>query len=202
VVVDSGLGVDLTIDEIPAFREVLTAAVATDDLLRRGGSIDVQERSIAGPPGTPDLPAIILRPAGPYAATRAEDAPGGAIRVPSGSTASSPGEVVTQAVHPCGPASTASSAPGTTRTSPGRSVAGSGRHLEAPGAQRLAPRGRACTEAAAAAALEAVAAWRARLGEDRFPDAQAAMAALASRAAPPVLVEHPPPRLARMVTRG
>jgi DNA-binding MarR family transcriptional regulator len=45
---------------------------------------------------------------------------------------------------------------------------------------RLTPRGRACTEAAEAAAADAVAGWRARLDADTFAALSAALAALAS----------------------
>ena len=63
--VEAGLTwTNVTPDQIPHMRELFLADQPTDDFLRRGGTIEVEERSIPGPEGAPELPALILRPAG------------------------------------------------------------------------------------------------------------------------------------------
>jgi acetyl esterase/lipase len=52
----------LTRETIPAIREQLASMWAED--LTRGGTVDVQERMIQVTPGGPELPSLILRPAG------------------------------------------------------------------------------------------------------------------------------------------
>ena len=61
-VVEYGVGFNLTLDGIPAFRATIPSPSL--EMLRHGGKIDVEERSIPGPEGTPDMPVLILRPAG------------------------------------------------------------------------------------------------------------------------------------------
>jgi acetyl esterase/lipase len=63
-VVEAGIGFNMTLDKIPEMRELSTAYMATDEVLRRRGTVELQERYIPGPPGLPELPALILRPAG------------------------------------------------------------------------------------------------------------------------------------------
>jgi acetyl esterase/lipase len=63
-VVEAGIGFDLTLDKIPWMRETYIATLPTDELLRRRGTVELEERSVRGPGGGPDLPALILRPAG------------------------------------------------------------------------------------------------------------------------------------------
>jgi acetyl esterase/lipase len=59
-----GLTFGLTLDRIPELREVSRPGLVTDDVLRRGRTVDLDERLIPGPPAAPELPALILRPAG------------------------------------------------------------------------------------------------------------------------------------------
>jgi acetyl esterase/lipase len=54
----------LRLEDIPALREkeaLMLAAV--DDVLRRGGAVELEERQIPGPAGAPDLSVLIVRPA-------------------------------------------------------------------------------------------------------------------------------------------
>ena len=54
----------LRLEDIPALREkeaLLLAAV--DDVLRRGGAVELEERQIPGPAEAPDLSVLIVRPA-------------------------------------------------------------------------------------------------------------------------------------------
>jgi acetyl esterase/lipase len=52
------------VDEIPAQREEQSQMLAgIDDLLRRDGAVELEERQIPGPAGAPDLSVLILRPA-------------------------------------------------------------------------------------------------------------------------------------------
>jgi acetyl esterase/lipase len=51
-------------DTLAALREQAAAMRLPDDVLRRDGSVVLTERMIPGPPGAPDLPVLILRPAG------------------------------------------------------------------------------------------------------------------------------------------
>jgi acetyl esterase/lipase len=62
--VEVGVGFNLTLDQIPGLRKMQEQMMPSDDFLRRGGAIDLEERSIPGPQGAPDLTAVILRPAG------------------------------------------------------------------------------------------------------------------------------------------
>jgi acetyl esterase/lipase len=51
-------------EDIPAQRELLAQmSPADDDVLRRDGAVELEERQIPGPPGTRDLSVLILRPA-------------------------------------------------------------------------------------------------------------------------------------------
>jgi acetyl esterase/lipase len=64
-VLESGLTwMNTTLDDIPRARELFIAGLPTDDFLKRGGAIELEERTIPGPDGAPDLPALILKPAG------------------------------------------------------------------------------------------------------------------------------------------
>jgi acetyl esterase/lipase len=54
----------ITADQIPVLREDAEALAATDDQLRRDGSIEFEERAIPGPEGEPDISVLICRPAG------------------------------------------------------------------------------------------------------------------------------------------
>src|SRR3954468_66147 len=51
-------------DQIPRMRELFLADLLTDEFLRRGGTIELEERATPGPAGAPELPTLILRPAG------------------------------------------------------------------------------------------------------------------------------------------
>jgi acetyl esterase/lipase len=63
-VVEAGMGFNMTLDTIPELREIYLPGLPTDELLRRRGTVELQERYIPGQPGAPELPALILRPAG------------------------------------------------------------------------------------------------------------------------------------------
>src|SRR5271169_1997004 len=63
-IVNAGLGIGMTHDQIPHMRQAYVARLPTTDALRREGSVDIEERFIPGPHGAPDLPALILRPLG------------------------------------------------------------------------------------------------------------------------------------------
>jgi acetyl esterase/lipase len=59
-----GTNEPLRIENIPAGRETLAAMLGvSDEMLRRGGAITVEERQIPGPVGAPDISVMILRPA-------------------------------------------------------------------------------------------------------------------------------------------
>jgi acetyl esterase/lipase len=63
--VEAGLTfTEVTADQIPRIRELFLEGLPTDDFLRRNGTIELEERSIPGPAGAPELPALILRPTG------------------------------------------------------------------------------------------------------------------------------------------
>src|SRR5690242_20006285 len=54
----------IVLAEVPARREVIRAQLAVpDETLRRGGAIELEERTVPGPPGEPDISLLILRPA-------------------------------------------------------------------------------------------------------------------------------------------
>lgn len=62
--VSAGRTVGLTAADIPAYRdEAVSRYRKTDEALRRGGTVEFEERLIPGPPGAPDLPTLILSPA-------------------------------------------------------------------------------------------------------------------------------------------
>ncbi len=64
-IVESGLTfTEVTADQIPTIRELFLQGLPDDEFLRRAGTIELEERSIPGPAGAPDVPALILRPAG------------------------------------------------------------------------------------------------------------------------------------------
>src|SRR5918999_6357728 len=63
-VVEAGMGFNMTLDKIPELREIYIPSLPTDEVLRRRGTVELQERYIPGQPGAPELPALILRPAG------------------------------------------------------------------------------------------------------------------------------------------
>ncbi|MEW1720412.1 alpha/beta hydrolase [Streptomyces sp. NPDC093109] len=65
-VVQERLGEALNLDNIQALRE--GAALVFDDGLWEDGAFDVQERTVAGPPGEPDISLLICRPSGATAA--------------------------------------------------------------------------------------------------------------------------------------
>ena len=63
--VEAGLTfTEITPDHIPRIRELFLGGLPDDDFLRHNGTIELEERSIPGPAGAPELPALILRPAG------------------------------------------------------------------------------------------------------------------------------------------
>ncbi len=54
----------LRIEDIPAWREQLAQLLpVSDQALRLGGAVELEERQIPGPAGAPDLSVLILRPA-------------------------------------------------------------------------------------------------------------------------------------------
>jgi acetyl esterase/lipase len=63
-VVEAGMGFNMTLDKISELREIYLPSLPTDEVLRRRGTVELQERYIPGQPGAPELPALILRPAG------------------------------------------------------------------------------------------------------------------------------------------
>ena len=63
-VLEAGIGFDLTLEQIPALRETYLDTLPSPQVLERGGDVDVEERSIPGPQGAPELPAVILKPKG------------------------------------------------------------------------------------------------------------------------------------------
>ena len=63
-VVEAGMGFNMTLETIPELREIYLPSLPTDEVLRRRGTVELQERYIPGQPGAPELPALILRPAG------------------------------------------------------------------------------------------------------------------------------------------
>ncbi len=54
----------MTADLIPAVRDGASALSLSDDDLRRAGSIGIEERTVPGPPGAPDIVVLICRPTG------------------------------------------------------------------------------------------------------------------------------------------
>lgn len=50
--------------EIPSVRETRAAQLPTDDQITRGGALTLEERAVPGPAGAPDVPLMIIRPAG------------------------------------------------------------------------------------------------------------------------------------------
>lgn len=49
--------------EIPVHRQAAALTQPDDEILRRGGAVDLEDRQIPGPQGEPDLSVLILRPA-------------------------------------------------------------------------------------------------------------------------------------------
>jgi acetyl esterase/lipase len=64
-IIAAGAGIGMTPDQIPRARAAYVARMPPIEALRRGGDVEVEERTIPGPEGAPDLPALILRPGGP-----------------------------------------------------------------------------------------------------------------------------------------
>ncbi len=63
-IVEAGLTfTDVTPDQITRIRELFLAGLPDDNFLRRGGTVELEERSVPGP-GAPEVPALVLRPAG------------------------------------------------------------------------------------------------------------------------------------------
>ncbi|GLZ03080.1 esterase [Actinomadura sp. NBRC 104412] len=58
------LSPSLTPDGIPELRENSVVAPPTDDDLRRDGAFEIEERTVPGPRGAPDVGLLICRPAG------------------------------------------------------------------------------------------------------------------------------------------
>ncbi|MFJ2830093.1 alpha/beta hydrolase [Streptomyces sp. NPDC087263] len=58
------LPTSLTPEVIPQLREGASAMRPSDEDLRRGGAFQVEERSVPGPDGAPDVSLLICRPAG------------------------------------------------------------------------------------------------------------------------------------------
>jgi len=54
----------VTLEQIPQLREGSNLARPSDDDLRRGGVFEVEERSVPGPAGAPDVSLLICRPTG------------------------------------------------------------------------------------------------------------------------------------------
>jgi acetyl esterase/lipase len=63
-VVEAGIGFNLTLDQIPELRQTYMDSLPSAQDMTRGGDVEVEERSIPGPQGAPELPALILRPKG------------------------------------------------------------------------------------------------------------------------------------------
>ncbi len=63
-VVEAGIGFDLTLDKIPEMRETYISTLPSNEVLRRRGTVEVEELYVPGQAGGPELPALILRPAG------------------------------------------------------------------------------------------------------------------------------------------
>jgi acetyl esterase/lipase len=63
-IVEAGVGIGMTPDQIPRVRAAYVGRMPPDEALRRGGEVELEERFIPGPAGAPALPALILRPAG------------------------------------------------------------------------------------------------------------------------------------------
>lgn len=59
----AGMNRPLNLDTVAADRSWAVGAVP-DELLRRDGAVDVEERRVPGPHGAPDISVLILRPAG------------------------------------------------------------------------------------------------------------------------------------------
>jgi acetyl esterase/lipase len=53
----------LLAQDIPAVRQAMALTQPDDEILRRGGAVDLEERNVPGPEGAPDLAVLILRPA-------------------------------------------------------------------------------------------------------------------------------------------
>lgn len=64
-ILESGLSwMNASLEDIPRARELFMAGLPTYEFLQRGGAIELEDRTIPGPDGTPDLSVLILRPAG------------------------------------------------------------------------------------------------------------------------------------------
>jgi acetyl esterase/lipase len=63
-IVTEQFGGALDFDDLPAMRRIEGAHRMSDEALRRGGAIEFEERTVAGPPGEPDISLLICRPAG------------------------------------------------------------------------------------------------------------------------------------------
>jgi acetyl esterase/lipase len=57
------LAVPITLEAIPAMRAATVVPPTTDDELRLGGAFTVEERSVPGPDGAPEISLLICRPA-------------------------------------------------------------------------------------------------------------------------------------------
>jgi hypothetical protein len=55
---------NLTADQIPRARELFLQGLPDDEFLRAGGRIELDERTVPGPVGAPEVPMLILRPQG------------------------------------------------------------------------------------------------------------------------------------------
>lgn len=62
-----------SIDAIPAVRENASRVMPamTDEVISRNGTFEVEDRTVPGPPGSPDITLLICRPAGATAPTPA-----------------------------------------------------------------------------------------------------------------------------------
>jgi acetyl esterase/lipase len=54
----------LTVESLPLLRKKFVGMSATDDQLRQGGKIDIEERKVPGPEGAPQISLLICRPSG------------------------------------------------------------------------------------------------------------------------------------------
>jgi len=63
-IVDLGVTIDVTMEQIPGMRAKLIADLLTDEALEKGGAIDVTQLAIPTQDGSAEIPVLIMRPAG------------------------------------------------------------------------------------------------------------------------------------------
>ena len=64
-----GATTPITLENIPIMRKNFLAMCGTDEELRRGGKIDIEERKVPGPQGAPQISLLICRPSASTTAT-------------------------------------------------------------------------------------------------------------------------------------